>query len=259
MGWRLSRLRTSARPVLRATAVAAVLLLLFLLAPLLLRPSWIEYVDDAGIVLGYLVSGFAAAVAILSIPLLRELAHWLRTRDGRSFPGIGDDAFAMRGQIEGIVIPVSRYEQPAWILRHLEPEVVAFLYTSWSRDQALRLAEEFGTRAVFSPSREEIERTEMMLDRPHDPVAAKKLVERFLRRFREQGIPRERTFVDTTGGTAPMSIGAFLAAEETGASSIYVLGTAAKESGGDAIFIVEPEASSHGEPIYLSDRSRSEG
>ncbi|HSL84469.1 MAG TPA: hypothetical protein VLF66_16980 [Thermoanaerobaculia bacterium] len=231
------------------------LLVGFLVFPVFLPQRVIEFIDGAGIVLGYLLSGFAAAAALLSIPYWRDLSRWVKAQS-RSFYGVGENAFPMRGKIEAIVIPVSRYEQPAWIIRHLQPKEVALLYTETSKSVAVRLADEFGTRAVFRPMREEIARTEMRLDEPYDPLAARALTAAFLRRWKERGISPQGTFVDTTGGTAPMSIGAFLAAEEAGVSSIYVLGTAAKDEGGEAIFIADPADPSHGEPRYLSDHTR---
>lgn len=238
-------------------ALGLAFLVIFLLISLFVSEPWIDRVDAAGILLGYLVTAFAAAAGLLSVPFWKEVLAWLRRREEVRYTELGTDVFLSAGRIEAIVIPVSRYEQPAWIIQQLEPQEVALLYTSRSRDNALRLAEELGSRVVFRPSREEIERTEMMLDRAHDPEAARRQVARFISVFERQGISKSRIFVDTTGGTAPMSIGAFMAAEEAGVSSIYVLGTQPKEDNPAPIHIVDPLDPSHGLPRFLSDRNGS--
>lgn len=66
--------------------------------------------------------------------------------------------------------------------------------------------------------------------------------------FKELGIPESEVFVDTTGGTVPMSIGAFQAAEERNLSSIYVIG---KDKGK----IKDWKKRQDGIPVYISDHS----
>jgi len=81
---------------------------------------------------------------------------------------------------------------------------------------------------------------------PDNPVHARELTERFIKRFLSEDVTASEIFVDTTGGKVPMSIGAFQA-EEEGVSLIYVIGTVKG-------LIKDPRKREHGKPISLSDR-----
>lgn len=141
----------------------------------------------------------------------------------RHFHSVGQ-IFHFPAQVEAIVIPISWYEQPAWILHHLQLRYAALLVSQKSTTEARRIVPDFQHRVVFEPALEEMKRRGWILADVFDPRDAKDLTSRFLDRFRALGVTRERTFVDTTGGNVPMSLGAFQAAKEAGVSSLYVRG-----------------------------------
>lgn len=210
--------------------------------------------DRAGILLGYLLACLGSAGGLVTLLRRREIRRWLERLAFRHFRSVGEP-FHFPAQVEAIVIPVSRYEQPAWILHQLQPRYAALLVSQEKRNDARQIVQDFQDRVVFEPDIEEMERRGWILADGYDPRDAKDLTGRFLDRFRALGVARGRTFVDTTGGTVPMSLGVFQAAEEAGVSSLYVRGRAPKDEGGEAIFIVDPADPKHGEPVFLSDRT----
>ncbi|RMG25597.1 MAG: hypothetical protein D6732_22195 [Methanobacteriota archaeon] len=152
-------------------------------------------------------------------------------------------------RIRGMLIPISRREQPEWILRWLRPQTVVFLYTPKTQNIARQLTEEFGEQITFPISVADIDAGKYCLENAFDPEAAYAIAQSLIQMLLNRGIDASQIFVDTTGGTVPMSIGCFQAAEEAGVSSIYVMGT---QKG----VIKLPQKQEHGEPIFLSDHSK---
>lgn len=229
---------------------------LFLLISTWAGADLIRRLDEAGIILGYVLACLAAGAAIAAFRFWRQLFRWLRRFREPGPEALWNRFTPIREHAQAMLIPLSNREQAEWILRHLKPERVSFLYTATSRDIAQTLASEFGPRGVvFNPSREQMERGELMLEDAHNAAEARRLVAYFLRRLRKDGFAPEKTIVDTTGGTKPMSIALFAAAEEAGVSSIYVLGTAPKEGLPGSQYITDPEKLDHGDPRFLSDRT----
>lgn len=230
---------------------------LFLAARIWVPACWITAVDEAGILLGYLFTCLTLALALVSWSRRAEVARFLeRFSRRRTFLGVGEPVALQpfRDRALALVIPVSRREQPEWLLRHFEPEHVSFLYTERSRGIAQDLARDFDGSIRFFPDVEQIERGEYVLRDPDDPKESKERTRFFFGAFEQQGIPRSGILVDTTGGKVPMSIGAFQAAEENQVSSIYLIGTVLSSRTGDRI-VEDPARQDHGRPIFLSDHS----
>ena len=115
---------------------------------------------------------------------------------------------------DGLLFTVSRIDLPLWILRTRKPEAIALMATEASLDSARRIAEEArkqGTEVVG----------QVILGDPDDPVVARAQATQLLQRLQESGC--EKVAADVTGGKTPMSIGAFLAAGDTGADVLYVV------------------------------------
>lgn len=214
-------------------------------------PSWaVQQADQAGILLGYLLGCLTIALAPLAWIKRQDIRRWLIRR---KFESVGLAFEIPEERVKAVVIPVSRREQPEWILRWLRPRHVSFLYTVQSRQTAQDLAVQFGGGAeavAFFPDKDAISKGEFQLSDAYDPRESKKTVKLFLQVFLDRlDLRPEEVFVDTTGGTVPMSVGAFQAAEEIGVSSIYVRGAV----GGK---IEKPGRREQGAPIYISDRTR---
>ncbi len=202
--------------------------------------------DKAGIVFGYLLSCISVSAAIYAYYNRSRIRRWFLRND---FENLGEEFTVPQRQIEAIVIPVSRKEQPEWILRWLKPKKVALLYTERSKSDALDLTRDFSGEIEFLISEQDIQSDRYLLDDPFNPEKCYLLAKKFINLFLNDSIPSEQIFVDATGGTVPMSIGCFQAAEEMGVSSIYVIGT-------DNGFIKKPGLKEQGNPIFLSDRTK---
>ncbi len=233
-------------------------LLIFLIAVAVFVGSWllanqavpediIVKLDKAGIVLGLLLACLSVGLGTVAFIRRQDFAQHVRRWLRRShFENVGEE---FDGKVTAIVIPVSRHEQPEWIIRWLKPKHVAFLYTSLtqSKNAVLKLVERFGSQVTFFPNKEMVRKEELIIRDPDDPSESKTRTHHFLQHFLEQGIPQDEIFVDTTGGKVPMSIGAFQAAEELNVSTIYVVG---RDNG----YITKPDRREHGDARYISKR-----
>jgi predicted neuraminidase len=96
-------------------------------------------------------------------------------------------------------------------MAQLKPKAVAFIATELS----LPVAEELRQQAIklgitaLEP---------VLLADPDNPALCRKLTAELLVELADHG----RLAVDVTGGRTPMSLGAFMAAEELGAGTLYV-------------------------------------
>ncbi|HQU73026.1 MAG: hypothetical protein KDI06_14010 [Calditrichaeota bacterium] len=212
-----------------------------------LSPPVLKTLDNAGIVFSYLLTCLSVAGAIYAVFHRYQIRKWLFRQ---TFENLGDSFDVAPTAIQAIIIPVSRREQPEWILRWLQPRHVAFLYTEHSKTVTEELTREFEEHVEFLHPPEAIAKNKDCLQDPYNPEKAYELAKNLIQHFINRGISPGNIFVDTTGGTVPMSVGAFQAAESTGVSSIYIVG---KEKG----FIKNPEKQHHGFPIFLSDHTQS--
>ncbi len=204
--------------------------------------------DRAGIVLGYFVTCVTVAGAVMAWFSREEVLRWFRRRlSRRRFEGVGDDFDPLREKVEAVIVPVSRRQQPEWILRHLKPKFAGFVYTEKTRHVAeeLRgLAGELRIALLDDPAA-----MESGFSDPDDPASNRDAARAMIRAAMEKGVDPRRIFVDTTGGRVPMSVGLFQAAEEAGVSSIYLSGR--PEDGK----IDEPRNAADGNPIFISDHT----
>lgn len=197
----------------------------------------------------FLKTTIEISILIFGFIKRKAILNWIVSRlRARDFKGTGENFDHIEKRVRGIVIPVSRREQPEWIIRHLRPECVAFLYTELSKDDALELTREFASDVKFYHTARQIEEMIDMIKNPDDPLESKNLSKKFIQWFKNEGIDEKNIFIDTTGGKVPMSIGAFQAAEEMNVSSIYIIG---KDKGK----ITNPAIKEQGEPIFLSNNT----
>jgi len=230
--------------------VAVVFFIAFLIIGNAVSNSWITSFDKAGIILGYLWTCLTMGIAVYAFIRRQRIAQWFKKTQ---FSGTGEELDIIAEKVDAIVIPVSIRNQPEWIIRHLKPKVVAFLYTDRSKDVASSLAEDFKGTIEFIPSVEDINKGQYLIVNPDDPLETKEKTRVFIRMFKAKGIHANKIFVDTTGGKVPMSIGAFQAAEEEGVSSIYIVGGVDDPPKG--LIIKNPKERSHGKPIFISNKT----
>lgn len=130
------------------------------------------------------------------------------------FPNVGpdlDDAENWRA----VVFTVSHAELPTWVMESTRPEHIGLVATPESQDAAQRIAAQARKQniRVHGP---------LTVENPDDPAESRAQTRLLLARLREAGIAPEDMAVDITGGKTTMSLGAFMAAEEMGVSTLYV-------------------------------------
>lgn len=169
--------------------------------------AWL-YIDQVGILLGILVGVASLGAAFVAIAKRSRLRNWLlRNR----FPTVSSAGTTV--EWDGLLLLVSRFEMPFWLISQKPVKAIALL----ASDESKHTAEQLATAArqsgvvVIGPS--------ILID-PDDAHSAKRLAASGLSALLAAGC--ECPAVDITGGKTPMSIGAFMAAEEQGATSIYV-------------------------------------
>lgn len=217
--------------------------------------SWLSAMHHVDIVSEYVKTAFELAAIIIALFKWKSIKRWVIHKFGhKEFESTGDEFSVAEEKVHGIIIPVSRTEQPEWIIRHLKPRHVAILYTDFkqSRDAAFELVRKFSSAALFNLTEDDIKTGKDIIANAEDPLATKELTRRSIRHMLALGLKHENIFVDTTGGKVPMSIGAFQAAEEEGVSSIYVVGK------GEKGFIADPAIRQQGMPIFISEKRQGE-
>ena len=164
--------------------------------------------DQVGILLGLVLGAMALLSAVLGFVNRDAIRMWLRYN---RFPAVGGEAAEIR-DFEGLVFTVSREEVPVFVIEHVQPRAAVLLATTGSDAAANRIRE----AASRSKCRIEIQH----ISNPDDPAESRDQAAVAIRNLRRQGV--EKIAVDITGGKAPMSIGAFMAAEVAGCPTLYV-------------------------------------
>ena len=170
------------------------------------EPTWLV-LDHFGILLGDILMTLTVVGGIIGFIKRNDLRSWL-TRN--RFPSIGGNPEHTRWQ--GLVFTVSRIEVPLWVIEQVQPSGIGLLVTVTSRAEGEKIRQR-AQQSGISVSME-------TLNDPDDPAEAKRKTQDLLRCLQEQGL--NEIAVDITGGKTPMSLGAFMAAEESGSDSIYV-------------------------------------
>ncbi len=165
--------------------------------------------DQVSILLGLamlLISLTGLVWAALSRDRIRR---WLQRY---RFPVAGSEA-GEEETWDALVFTVSRSELPCWVMQQKRPAAVALLATDASADNARSIMDEAKRLGitVIGPK---------LLSDVDDPAEARDATAWLIRRLREQG--SEGIAIDLTGGKTPMSIGAFMAAQEQNCDTLYV-------------------------------------
>ena len=223
-----------------------------------ISPFFVQILDNAGIVMSFFALCLTAAMGLWVWKEREEVRQYFLSTP----PDLdkGDFTEIDPKNIKAMIIPVSRKEQPEWILRHLKPQRVMFLYTPRSHSDARELYEKYSDEVHLINEKIDIDITEVpkhidprgknksklgLIVNAFDPEEVYNEVLVMLKQLISDGCSKDNIFVDTTGGTVPMSIGAFMAAEEVGVSTVYVVAT--KPNGK----IEEPMDQYQGRAIYL--------
>lgn len=213
--------------------------------------TWLSAMHHIDIVSEYVKTAVELTAITIAVIKRKDIKRCLiRTFRHKEFEGTGEEFPVAEEKVHGVVIPVSRIEQPEWIIHHLKPRHIALLYTDFkqSRNAAFELVEKFSSTTLFNLTKDDIKNGKDMITNAEDPLVTKELTRRAIRHMLALGLKHENIFIDTTGGKVPMSIGAFQAAEEEGVSSIYIVG---KDERG---LITDPMIREQGKPIFISEK-----
>lgn len=115
---------------------------------------------------------------------------------------------------DGVVFTLSREEVPRWVIEQVQPKVVGLLTTTHAQSQTS------AANLKMLAQQRQIHVLEEHLNNADDPFEAKRKTHELIEALKQTQMLD--IAVDITGGKTPMSLGAFMAADEAGAGSIYV-------------------------------------
>ncbi len=163
--------------------------------------------DQFGILVGDIMLIISVGGLVYGFWKRNDIRAWL-TRN--RFPSIGGSPELTRWQ--GLIFTVSRANVPIWVIEQVRPETIGLLITDSSRSEG----DIIRTRAAQQGIRVLIRH----IDNPDDPAEVNQKTRELLKLMQESLI--QPIAVDITGGKTPMSLGAFMAAEEASADTLYV-------------------------------------
>ncbi|HXH04216.1 MAG TPA: hypothetical protein VNN09_12990 [Candidatus Competibacteraceae bacterium] len=170
--------------------------------------TWL-YLDHSGILLGNLLGFSTLGLAIFGFLKRDNLRRWLsRNR----FPEVGGVDVADPCW-QGMVFTVSHADTPRWVMERCQPQQVGLIASAQSRSVADELAAHARSLGIQVLGPLEVADAD-------DPAATRWAATELLRQMVKSGA--DLLAVDLTGGKTPMSLGAFMAAEEQGVDSLYV-------------------------------------
>jgi hypothetical protein len=116
-------------------------------------------------------------------------------------------------RFDALLLPISKAEIPCWLIDLTRPDHLALIATPQSL-QAARQVEDHARQAGI------MDITLRTLEQADDTATCRDIATTLLQQFKTSGC--EQIGADTTGGKVPMSLGVFMAAEELGATTLYV-------------------------------------
>ncbi|WP_024298103.1 hypothetical protein [Methylomicrobium lacus] len=168
--------------------------------------AW-QTLDQFGILFGDLMLLTSIGGLVYGLYKRNDIRQWL-TRN--RFPSIGGRPELSRWQ--GLIFTVSRANVPAWVIGQVHPEAVGLLLTYSSQGEGEQIKAQARQIGINVISRH--------IDNPDDPAEVKQKTAEIVRAMQADGI--DPIAVDVTGGKTPMSLGAFMAAEEASIDTLYV-------------------------------------
>ncbi len=169
--------------------------------------TWL-YLDQVGILTGNILMLITVLGGIVSFFKREQIRRWFRRN---RFPGIGGQN--LEKDWGGLVFSFSRIELAEWVIDEIQPLWVGLLLTEQTQKHGLDLKARLKTKNIQVETR--------LIDQPDSPEQAFKQTKSLLNSPALDKTVGE-VAVDITGGKVPMSLGAFMAAEESGVDSIYI-------------------------------------
>ena len=175
--------------------------------------TW-DTLDKLGILLGDLTLLLTLAGAIWGFLRRDDLRGWLARGLGRNRVAPVRFDLLERQRWDAIAFTISHAEVPIRVLdHHLDAGRVGLIFSEQSRPAAETIKRFLRERGKPAPE-------EQVLQNPDDPAEARRKTRSLLDGWRSEGLTE--LAVDVTGGKTPMSLGAFLAANDAGIATLYV-------------------------------------
>lgn len=168
--------------------------------------TWL-LLDHIGILLGNILMLGSIIGGTIGIIKRNDLRLWLSRNQ---FPSIGGDLNHTRWQ--GLVFTVSRDDVPQWVIQQVRPRAIGLLTTTTSQDKGTQIQQTAEAQGIIVLKEN--------LNNPDDPAECKRKTAQLIQDLHERQYAT--VAVDITGGKLPMSLGAFMAAEENGCATLYV-------------------------------------
>ena len=169
--------------------------------------TWL-ILDQWGIIIGLFVSVLTIVLAITAWFRLDRIKSWFSRN---SFPSIGGEIG--HKQWDGIVFTVSNTETPKWVIDSCQPKMIALLATKQSSINATEICEYAEAKGI------EVLDT-IILGDVDDIKESESEISHLISRLRSKSC--QTIAIDLTGGKTTMSLGAFMAAEQSQVTSLYV-------------------------------------
>lgn len=168
--------------------------------------------DQIGILLGFTSLLVTIVIAVIGFYKRDSIRNWL---SGNRFPEIGG-AVKDASEWDAIIFTVSRSSTPKWVIDTASPAMTGIVGSASnqvfldSMNEVESYAESKGCEVVG------VEKINDSSDVSEVKNKVKSLIDIAIKKG------AQHIAVDLTGGTAPMSLGAFMAAEEAKITSLYV-------------------------------------
>ena len=170
--------------------------------------TWL-WLDQAGILGSDIMLTLTLLGAVVAFIKRDRIRSWLRRY---RFPVDGDEA-ASTERWDAIIFTVSKPDLPSWVIQQKSPAAVGLVDTESSRPASEQIVAQISDRGidVVGPK---------MVGDADDPAEVREATAWLIQKLRDNG--QARIAVDVTGGKTPMSLGAFMAAQEQGCDTLYV-------------------------------------
>lgn len=152
----------------------------------------------------------AVVAAVVALAFWRKLiGKFRRLLIGNRFAGVGGELDGIR--FDALIFTVSKVDLPIMAIDALKPKMVGLLHSNDTYDEAKAISEKCRKLGIntFTKATENAD----------DVAMAHRYALELLDDAKKNGA--SSIAVDITGGKKPMSIGAFMAAEEGGVRSLY--------------------------------------
>ena len=211
----------SKKPIylIRILLVMALIIILILSAYTLLYGNFNSLFEaEVWVTIGNIVNGISLLGILLTFFFLHPLS-FLKKMESKNFPSSSDHP--PKTSYDALLFTVSKADIPIWMMKHYQPKSMGLIGSDEVLESINKIKEEAKKLGIKVYCRSLVATDVDVV------VRAKHETLEIIKELLQTG--SYHLALDITGGKTPMSIGAFLAAEQEGIDSLYV--TAAFDKG----------------------------